>query len=89
MSSFLKQSLQNNKGQAIVEYILITFVLVGFTFAVKQILVQSGVVTDLIKKPWAKMAGMIESGVWEEAPKARTQHPGHFNRHLSFKGDTE
>ena len=89
LKKFLKNSLSNNRGQSVLEYVLITFVLIGITIAVKEALVSSGAVTDLVKKPWGRVAGMIESGVWEEPAKARTQHPGHFKRHLSFRGDTE
>lgn len=81
--------LRNNQGQVVLEYILITFVLISFSFLVKAMLTSSGAIPNLLKQPWAMVAGMIESGVWAEPSKAKAQHPAHYKRHLSFKGDNE
>ena len=79
----------NQRGQVTVEYILIMVVLVGITLAVRTGLNQSGLMPDLVKKPWKLVAGMLESGVWAEPAAARNAHPGRFSRHLSFQGDQE
>lgn len=80
-------NLKNQKGQVAVEYILLTVVLVGGFLAARNAMVSNNTLGNFIQKPWQVVAGMIETGVWGDVKKVRTQHPGSLQRHNSFKGD--
>jgi hypothetical protein len=75
--------LKNEKGQFLIEAVLLMVFSVSLLlFGLKQM--QDGkVMENLISGPWKKVAGMIESGVWETADKAAAKHPNQRSRLLS------
>jgi hypothetical protein len=88
-SLHLKRNLKNQSGQIAVEYILIMVVFVGLFISVKNILISNNSIGAFVQKPWALVAGMIESGVWEDPKKARASHPGLLSRHRTLLGERE
>ena len=78
--------LNNQSGQAMVEMVLLAAMGVFLTVTVSSLLRSSGFANNLISKPWGKLSGMIECGVW--APCGQGQkglHPG--ERGLSLRPD--
>lgn len=76
-----KSVLRNQRGQFVVEGILLMVVLLGaMTFLTAKIR-ETGVVAQMVTGPWEKIAGMTENGVWA-APSdmTRKQHPNTYNR---------
>jgi hypothetical protein len=80
--------LRSHSGQVIAEAILLMVVFMSLTLYMTRYLRESQYLSNLIERPWAMLAGMIESGAWDEADKARLNHPNHLGRQLSFVGDT-
>lgn len=81
--------IKNQSGQVAVEYILLSVIFVGIFLGARNILVSSNTLGNFVQKPWALVAGMIETGVWGDPKKVRADHPGMVRRHTSFKGDNE
>lgn len=48
---------------------------------------QKKYLAKLVGEPWQKVAGMIESGVWEGEKTARQKHPNSRNRSLTYDPD--
>ena len=73
----MKKSLviKNQKGQLIIEAVLLMTVLTSLMILASNILQSQGYVKSLVATPWQTLAGMIESGNWETADKARPLHP--------------
>jgi hypothetical protein len=86
----LKKSLKtkNQVGQASVEMVLLMVLGVAVIFSVFKGLQETNFIGKMIGDPWAKVAGMVECGVWQPcgigAPKAKL-HPGQGSRTLSYK----
>jgi len=76
-----------NSGQATIEAILIATVLLGSGLAISNQLRQRQVLSRLVEQPWAYISGMIENGVWDLPDRGAINHPNHFSRHASPRGD--
>lgn len=80
----MKRAVSNQKGQFVIETVLMMLITVGlFLFGMNQ-LREGKFLAKLISGPWQKVAGMIEAGVWEEPSTARQMHPGQHDRSLSL-----
>ena len=77
----------NQKGQLIVEAVLIIVMLMGFTFMVANYFKNSEVLRQLITGPWANLSGMLQNGVWAEPAKGAISHPNAHMRHISIEGE--
>jgi hypothetical protein len=77
----------NQRGQGIVEYILLMVVLFGVFTAVIDFLKTQEFATKFTEGPWKVTNGMIQCGTWSpcgvEAPAAG-QHPNAGTRVLSL-----
>lgn len=80
-----KPTLQNSRGQVIIEAVLMIVFVVGLWGIFSNYAKQKKWFESLVSGPWQSMTGMIESGVWEPAAKARAKHPNSFNRAISVK----
>lgn len=76
--------LKNNKGQFVIESVLMMIVTIGFFMWATSELRNSKFLAKMIGGPWEKVAGMIESGVWDSADAARSKHPNQMKRSLSL-----
>lgn len=81
------QHIKNQSGQVAIEYILISVVLIGIFLSARNILLSNNTLGSFVQKPWQLVAGMIETGVWDDPKIARSKHPGFVYRHNSFRGD--
>lgn len=72
----------NEKGQILVESVLLMALLAGITVLVQSQIQRRGFLNNLIAKPWESVSGMAECGVW--GPCAAGKHPLTRNRTLSL-----
>jgi hypothetical protein len=84
----MKNALRNNKGQFLIENVLMMLVTIGFLIFATKELREGKYLAKLISDPWQKVAGMIESGVWEPPKTAQTKHPNQINRSLALDPKT-
>lgn len=85
----MKQPALNNKGQFVIEMVLLMIVSVGLFVAGTKKLRDGKVMSKLIGDSWPAIAGMIESGVWAEPEKARADHPNQRDRSLTVDPNGE
>lgn len=76
-------SLSSQRGQATTEAILIIVVFVGMATLIANQFKQNEWLSDLVSKPWSILSGMIETGVWVDAKKAKNVSP--YTRGVSIK----
>ncbi len=80
----------NQKGQVSVEYVLIAVLLLGvFMFVQKNLFTSKDFLASYIEEPWQVVSGVIENGVPGTPDQGRKKHPGHLERHISMKEDSE
>lgn len=77
--------LRGQSGQMLVESLLLMTLLFGVTSFFYRTMQNRQVLASLVEKPWSRLAGMTESGVWEEPAQARASHPNQKSRMLSSK----
>lgn len=77
------QLLKNQRGQAMVESILIAALLVTVAVTASKVLRDAGFARKMLETPWSYLAGMMENGVWMPADKGHAFHPNHIDRHNS------
>jgi hypothetical protein len=76
---------KSQSGQAIIEFILITTVLVGIAAFVSNHLRENHIISSLIATPWQGLSNVIEHGVWmADASKAKKNSPFGPTRRLSL-----
>lgn len=86
-TSSRKSLLRNERGQFVIEAVLLMVVSVSFLLFGLRYLKENKTMGTLVSGPWEKTAGMIESGVWKPAPEAAKKHPNQIERSLSWKPD--
>lgn len=60
----MKNSLRNQRGQFVIESVLLIIVLMGvFTASVKA-LQDNKFMAKIVEEPWGRIQGMLECGVW-------------------------
>lgn len=76
-----KSLLRNQRGQFVIEGLLLMVVLLSVFVFLSGKIKESGIVSQMVTGPWSKIAGMTETGTWQEAgPAARESHPNSYNR---------
>ncbi|MBK9322132.1 MAG: hypothetical protein IPM97_04095 [Bdellovibrionaceae bacterium] len=84
MTKFSSKSLlKNQHGQFLIEAVLLMVLSVGLLTLGLKFLKDGNFLSNLISGPWQRVAGMIESGVWDTADKAAAKHPNQSGRLLS------
>lgn len=81
------RSVGSQSGQAVIESVLLIFVIVSLVMLVKNGLGSKEVVKKIFYSPWNNIAGMAENGVWGSANENRSLHPGTFRRVRSNRTD--
>lgn len=75
---------RNRNGQILLENVLLTVgLIILFNVTMKSVR-DNEWISRVINAPWKKLAGMIESGVWDPQAQARLLHPNHLGRNLSM-----
>lgn len=70
-----KTRRHNNKGQFVIESILLMVVGISVLLFMTKTIREGEWMKKLVSEPWGKLAGMIESGVWETPKDAQLKHP--------------
>ncbi len=78
-----KPLIANQKGQAMLESMLIAFILITVSILFVKQIRDRQILETLVEDNWKKIAGMIENGVWKESVAGRMDHPGQLQRHSS------
>ena len=78
----------NNKGQMVVEIVLILSIFVSSIYFLSRQFNNIEPFDAFVTGPWKTVAGMIESGTWKKKQLARGDHPNHFRRMYSNRGDS-
>ncbi|MGE5086024.1 MAG: hypothetical protein ACM3MG_06950 [Bacillota bacterium] len=82
----MKKFKPTEKGQFVIEAVLLMVVMLAIFMVSVNALKDGQFLAKLISRPWEKISGMLESGVWEnEKVTKKTSHPNTFNRTVSFK----
>lgn len=81
----MKRLVRNNKGQFLIETVLLMVLTLGLFMSASNFLREKKVLAKMIGGPWVKVSGMIEAGNWEAPEQARTKHPNQIDRSLSLK----
>ena len=91
----IKKDKISQSGQATVEMVLITALLVGTCVFVLNKFQEyyrddpsKNPIYQFISGPWKATAGMIEAGVWEKRETAKSNHSNRAKRAYSAKGQT-
>lgn len=77
-------NLKNQKGQLIVEAVLLMVVLFGITMAVSKYFASEQTLKALVSGPWQNLAGMIQNGSWGTPAATFALHPNAHARHISI-----
>ncbi len=77
---------QNNKGQMVVEMILVMLVMLAVFGAVKTGLKNNEAFQTLVQGPWRVLSGMIIAGSWLPPDQAVEKHPALDSNHGSLRG---
>jgi hypothetical protein len=66
---------KNNRGQAMVELILVTVLFLAITSFVANVFKQNELFLKLVATPWQKTQGMAQNGVWGSIDETNGKHP--------------
>jgi hypothetical protein len=70
-----KNTLRNQRGQGVVEAVLIIAALFFVTSFVSRYFQSEQIVSNLVKGPWNALSGMISYGSWQAPDQAAADHP--------------
>ena len=84
MRKTIGSSVSNNKGQFLIEGVLIMVLTTGIFMMAVNKLRDSKALSTMIGGPWSKVSGMLESGVWDTPDAARKKHPNQTERIISL-----
>ena len=80
----MKKFKPTEKGQFVIEAVLLMVVMVAIFTASVNALKEGQFLAKLISGPWQKISGMLEAGVWENATVTRKDaHPNVLKRAVS------
>ena len=65
----------NNKGQFVIETVLLLVISTMLFAALAKSFKERQIMENILVKPWEKISGMIENGVWGSPQKTRYVHP--------------
>ena len=78
---------KNQRGQFILEYILIGLLVVSIYTLIKKQVGDKNLIADLFSGPWASVAKMMEDGTWRVSQSEDQVHP--LAKNQSRWGDTQ
>jgi len=81
------QCRQSQRGQVLIEYVLLSVVVLGVAMGLTRKLQEAEVLAAFVEKPWGSIAGMIEFGSWsnESAASMRRKNKSGGNLHPSSR----
>ena len=76
-------TLKSQKGQLVVEAVLLLALTVAIFIAVSAQFRDQQVLANILSRPWNSVSSMVQDGVW----KPNELHPAHRGRWVSVRGD--
>ncbi len=83
-----KNSRRKQRGQGVIEAILVMFLFTGLATAMMTGLKDKGILGKLVSGPWERVAGMMATGHWEPLSTARASGKLPHQRATSREGDS-
>lgn len=83
----MKRPLQNESGQMIVEYILLSALAITVTVIVSSYMKQNEFFGQVVASPWKKLSGMIQNGQWGDPQSTMSNHPNNHSLSTSVRGE--
>jgi hypothetical protein len=80
-----KHSLQNQRGQGVVEFVLLAAISVSISLLLVNFFKSNQLAQKLLGTPWTTLSGMIECGTWTGCGTGK--HPSSFERTVSYRPD--
>ena len=81
--------MKNQKGQFVLEAILLMVVFMGFLAFVTSYFDKNGVLASMVKGPWTNLAGMMQNGQWKPMDAGQITHPTKHGRHVTLEGEAQ
>jgi hypothetical protein len=78
--------MRNNRGQFILEAILVMVIFMGIVVLVAGYFQKNDVLSSLIKGPWQRLSGMLQNGEWMSPAQSQAYHPSQPSRHVTIEG---
>jgi hypothetical protein len=66
---------KKSKGQFVIEAVLLLSIGLMLLMGLKKWAQDSQIFANILTKPWVKISGMIENGVWGDPASTRSKHP--------------
>jgi hypothetical protein len=80
----MKNKINSQKGQVIIESVLLIVVMLGLWVFLSKTFISSKYMKKLMQDgPWPRLSGMIEAGVWDSPSNAKRFHPNNLDRGAS------
>ncbi len=79
--------MKHQKGQMVVEMVLMLVLFVGVAAAVSSAFKQNQYFANLVSTPWRSLAGMIQNGVWGTPKDTMRLHPSADRRVNTVRGE--
>jgi len=77
-----KKLIKNNKGQTVVEGVLLLVVFVTMALTVSNQFKDNELLANLVSGPWDRLDNMIQNGYWQPTG-GEQNHPNDNSRHVS------
>lgn len=71
---------KSNRGQFVIEAVLLLTIGIMIMLALKNWAQDSQIFANIFTKPWVKISGMMENGVWGDPASTRALHPHNPNK---------
>ena len=81
-------TLKNQRGQSIVEAVLILVIVLGIAMGISAAFRQNELLSSMVSGPWQRLSGLLQNGSWVPPNQGMAYHPNNFNRHISYRGDS-
>ncbi len=82
------KTVGNQKGQMLVEAVLIMVVFMAFTMLTAKYFKDKEFLKQLITGPWVALSGVLQNGVWLSPAKGAISHPNGHTRHITIQGES-
>lgn len=80
-----KKSRVNDRGQFAIEAVLLLTIGLMLFVSLKKWADDSQIFANIFTKPWQKISGMMENGVWGTPGATRSKHPNNPNQVATLK----
>lgn len=78
--------IRNQRGQFLVEGILLMVVFLGIATMVASYFRDKELIKNLVKAPWTSLAGMLQNSEWAAPDAGTINHPSRAGRHVTIEG---